>query len=99
MNSQYFIPLVSDDDKREELKKQIRDAWIEEDLQKLNSAIHQLLDGTKHAINCDLNTVKTNYSSSVFDKQVGWSKFLEQLQCNPSLASCPDRWQVNQGMK
>ena len=99
MNSQYFIPLVSDDDKREELKKQIRDAWIEEDLQKLNSAIHQLLDGTKHANYCDLNTVKTNYSSSVFDKQVGWSKFLELLQQNPSLAYCPDRWQVNQGME
>ena len=98
MHPDYFIPMPSGD-RLNALFTQIYQALIEEDGLAFFSYIAQLLNGTKHANNCDLNTVKTNYSSSVFNKQVGWSKFLEQLQCNPSLASCPDRWQVNQGME
>ena len=98
MHPDYFIPMPSGN-RLNALFTQLYHALIEEDGLAFFSYIAQLLNGTKHANYCDLNTAKTNYSSSVFDKQVGWSKFLEQLQYNLSLASCPDRWQVNQGME
>lgn len=99
MNSSYFIPLVASKEKRDELRNQIHQAWIEEDIEGLIHAVHKLYDGTYHANIMGLDTAKAIYSASVFDKQVGWSKFLTLLQMNPSLVYCPDRWQVNQGMK
>lgn len=93
-----FVPFPYGDELKA-LGNQMRQALREEDPTALFAAMDRLFGGTIYANYSNLDTVKANYSSSVFDKQVGWSKFLELLQLNPSLAYCPDRWQVNQIMK
>ncbi len=98
MHPSYYIPFP-EGDKAYALFEQMSQALMESDAEKLNDLLHQLLDGTTYANQCDLATIKSNYTGSVFDRQVGWSKFLEQLLLNPSVAYCPDRWQVNQRMK
>lgn len=99
MHPDYFVPFPESQEELDALGNKMRQALRDDDPTALFAAMHQLLDGTIYAKFCDLGTVKDNYSSSVFDRQVGWSKFLELLQQNPSIAYCPDRWQVNQGMK
>lgn len=99
MHPNYFRPLPDTKDELDALYLQIYQALIEMEPFALVNTVDQLVGGTKHANYLSLDTAKRNYSSSVFDKRVGWSNFLEQLEMNPSLVYCPDRWQVNQGMK
>ncbi len=98
MHPDYFI--FPSKEKKKELynlmMKFLLDETSDIGIDEFFDAVHQLTDVTYYAYCSDLATVKANYTSSVFDKQVGWSKFLEQLHQNPSLATCPDRWQVNQ---
>lgn len=61
-----------------------------------NSAGHKLMDGTPFANFAELDKVKYNYTSSVFDQQVKWSKFLEKAKFNLSVVTNIDRWFVNE---
>ena len=97
MNPDYFIPVITSEMEQDELCEELRQALEDNDMEKAQYIGHQLLEGTYFANNGHtLSEVKGNYTASVFDKQVGWSKFLEQLQFTPSLAICPDRSQVNE---
>ena len=99
LNPDYFIKFPVQDGEFETLYAQLLQAVANEDDAAVEEIGHKMLEGNIYAHLSDLSTVKKNYTSSVFDQQVGWSKFLEMLHLTPSLAFCPDRWQVNQSMK
>ncbi len=100
MNSENFIEIPYFVDF---LLDEMMEAIQAEDWETVEQVGHQILDGCVFATpiygGTTLDVVTNNYTSSVFDKQVGWSNFLKKLQFNPSFAICPDRWQVNATMK
>ncbi len=99
LNSEYFIgiPVFAD-----LMADKLVEAIQAKDWKKVEELGHELLDGCVFASplygGTTLEDATYNYTSSVFDKLVGWSSFLKKLQFNPSFAICPDRWQVNAKM-
>lgn len=98
LNQDYFIPIPKKE-KAEYLLRQIWEALEKYDTEAFAKAGHELLDGTPFANWAKLEDVRYNYTSSVFDQKVGWSKFLEKIQFNPSVVTNVDRWLVNDNMK
>ena len=94
LNEQYFKPLFGSHP-RESLDA-LMEAYRNGDEEAYLSLMSELFAGTPFAGEVSLATAKTNYTSSVFDTQVLWSSFLEQLQFNPSVIFNPDRAQINE---
>lgn len=85
------------------LKKEEGTEKFEEDMNKLVKAIENGDKKTRSVIlnyyfngtlftDKDIETVKTNYTSSQFDKTTQWSKFLEKLTLNPNHITNPERF-------
>ena len=98
LNPDYFIP-IPQKEKAQQLIQQIMTALKNGDEATYNSAGHELMDGTPFANFAELDEVKYNYTSSVFDQQVKWSKFLEKAKFNLSVVTNIDRWFVNEEQK
>ena len=94
MNEDYFIPLFGRN--QEETFNKFVEAIESEDVEAAGEAMDEMFGGTPFANEASLEQVKTNYTSSVFDREVGWSAFLSQLEMNPSVLYNPDRRQINE---
>ena len=94
LNEQYFIPLFGTHP--QETLDALMEAYRSGDKSTYLSLMVELFAGTPFAGEVSLGTARTNYTSSVFDRQVRWSSFLEQLQFNPSVIYNPDRAQINE---
>ena len=98
LNPDYFIP-IPEKDEAQELIQKIMTAIKNGDEETYNSAGHTLMDGTPFANRATLKEVKYNYTSSVFDQKVKWSRFLEKAKFNLSVVTNIDRWFVNEKWK
>ena len=104
MNEKYFtgLPGASSskkstvDSKVQELKTLLRSSK-EEDKKKAVEVMEYLFGGTPIANQISLTTAETNYTNSVFDREVSWNKFLSQLDTNPSIMFNPDHEQLTTG--
>ncbi len=91
LNEAYYTPLGGGD-KAEEYLEALYQAIDDKNEGKMLELFAKLFEGNIFAtIQPDVNITKANYQASAFDKQVGWSKFLEQIQFNPSLILNPVR--------
>ncbi len=95
MNEEYFVPLLQGG--REKLNEML-DALEQKDYDTAEQLSKQLFEGSYFANSITLENVEYNYTSSVFDKQVKWSKFLKLLKVNPSIVFNPDRMQITLDM-
>ena len=93
LNEQYFKPLFGTHP--QESLNALMEARNIGDEETYLSLMVELFGGSPFAGEVSLETARANYTSSVFDRKVGWSSFLEQLQMNPSVIFNPDRAQVN----
>lgn len=95
MNEEYFVPLLQGG--REKLYEMLT-ALEQKDYDTAEQLSKQLFEGSYFANSITLENVEYNYTSSVFDKQVKWSKFLKLLKVNPSIVFNPDRMQITLDM-
>ena len=94
LNEQYFRPLFGAHP--QESLDALMEAFNNDDEEAAGLLMEELFGGTPFAAEVSLDQARTNYTSSVFDRQVKWSSFLEQLQMNPSVIYNPDRAQINE---
>ena len=90
LNEQYFKPISMA--KQEEFVQAVAD----EDVDKAAELLEEMFGGTIFANYVSFQQAEANYTSSVFDRKVGWSAFLKQLEMNPSVLYNPDRRQINE---
>ena len=94
MNEEYFIPLFGRNP--EESKSKFIEAVNNQDMETAGQLLDELFGGSPFANYVTLEQARTNYTSSVFDQEVGWSAFLKLLGMNPSVLYNPDRLQINE---
>ena len=94
MNEQYFIPLFGRNS--QQTYNRFVEAVENQDMETAAEAMEELFGGSPFANYVSLEQAEANYTSSVFDRQVGWSAFLKQLNMNPSVLYNPDRKQINE---
>ena len=94
MNEQCFIPLFGRD--QEKNCNDFIQAVNDNDVDKAGQLLDEMFGGSPFANYVTLEQAETNYTSSVFDKQVNWSAFLKQLDVNPSVIYNPDRQEINE---
>ena len=94
LNELCFIPIMGRNP--EENFTKFMDALDNEDVDTAGEMMDEMFGGTLFANEVTLQEAEANYTSSVFDREVGWSAFLRQLEVNPSVLYNPDRRQINE---
>ena len=92
MNEKYFTPILG--------SQETYDAFVvavkNNDPDTSGKLLEEMFGGSIFANYVSLEQAELNYTSSVFDKAVGWSSFLKKLQTNPSVLYNPDRREIDE---
>ena len=75
--------------------KALAEAFENDDDEEIAILIDKYFGGTQFANLGSYELALSNYTSSDFDKEVQWSKFLKKLDYNPSFLLNPDRMEVS----
>ena len=94
LNEKYFTPIFGSNPQQSYAN--FIQAVESEDVEAAGEAMEEMFGGTIFANYVSFEDAEANYTSSAFDKQVGWSAFLRQLEVNPSVIYNPDRRQINE---